>query len=634
MIQHDPSIFLNRLMVFKKRGISYDQRFHAGVNVIRSSANAVGKTTITDCLFHVLGGEGVKWTDAALSCKYVAAEVELNGIKVVLRREISEQKERPTFVFYGVLEDALNAVPQAWTMYPAVQRGEASSFSHFAFDALGFPAVKDRDARVTMHQIARLLFCDQSTSPTEMLRHDQFIKRTTQEAVGALLLGYYNNDIYELKIKIEELRVSLEEARSQVRAYRRFSGSSTSIAKQIEEVDSNLTKLRNQLTRLNSTIKDDTAPPRKGRGDPAPELVNIQTELKQKRQDYAEAIDDRHGLELAMADAQVFLEALERKYEALQQSQLAQKILQSVQFERCPKCFQRLREVGDADICTLCRTPVAKDVVASEFLKLRHQVDQQLEESRQLQLYRQSDLNLASGRATALQREIRQLENRLTTVTDVAGTRQEGELLDAARLAGSIEARIASLEDDKGRLETLLAYEDRAKTLESELNGAESRLEVSEKAQDDRADQAASHIVKQMLAFLRADPGAEPELRSAKTVVFDFGRNRILIDGQSNYAQSSTVMIRNCFYVSLLFASLDLEWFRFPRFLVLDALDEGGMKPDRNHWFQNKILQRSSDASFRHQIILTTATIASELDDRSITVGPEYNKDNMVLALS
>ena len=51
----DSTLFVERLVVIKSGGSVYDERFHRGINVIRGD-HSVGKTTILELLFYVLGG--------------------------------------------------------------------------------------------------------------------------------------------------------------------------------------------------------------------------------------------------------------------------------------------------------------------------------------------------------------------------------------------------------------------------------------------------------------------------------------------------------------------------------------------------------------------------------------------------
>jgi DNA repair exonuclease SbcCD ATPase subunit len=73
MMQFNPSLIVNRLIITKSGKHVYDEKFNTGVNVIRGK-NSSGKSTISDFLFYGLGGELTKWKDEAKSCDFVFVE--------------------------------------------------------------------------------------------------------------------------------------------------------------------------------------------------------------------------------------------------------------------------------------------------------------------------------------------------------------------------------------------------------------------------------------------------------------------------------------------------------------------------------------------------------------------------------
>ena len=73
------SLFLQRLRIMTlDNQIAYDEQFHKGVNIIRGQ-NSSGKSTIIRFIFFALGGAYSEFVPEALRCKYVMAEVCVNG---------------------------------------------------------------------------------------------------------------------------------------------------------------------------------------------------------------------------------------------------------------------------------------------------------------------------------------------------------------------------------------------------------------------------------------------------------------------------------------------------------------------------------------------------------------------------
>ena len=106
---------LNKLLVTKESDTAYYEVFHEGINIIRGD-NSSGKSTISNFIFFALGGEFTNWLPEAVSCNYVYAEVELNGVTLTFKREIEAKQMKPMSIFFGKLEDGLKS-NYAW--YPA-----------------------------------------------------------------------------------------------------------------------------------------------------------------------------------------------------------------------------------------------------------------------------------------------------------------------------------------------------------------------------------------------------------------------------------------------------------------------------------------------------------------------------------
>jgi hypothetical protein len=101
-----------------------------------------------------------------------------------------------------------------------------------------------------------------------------------------------------------------------------------------------------------------------------------------------------------------------------------------------------------------------------------------------------------------------------------------------------------------------------------------------------------------------------------------------------NFAASSMVFLKNAFHLAVLLASTQHQFFRYPRFVLFDNIEDKGMEPARSHRFQQLVVESSRATDTDHQIILTTSMIAPELDIAELTVGPFYTHDRKSLAIS
>lgn len=64
------------------------------------------------------------------------------------------------------------------------------------FNTLEIPIVKG-DSNITMHQILRLIYIDQESPTSSLFLYEHFDTMLTRETVAELLLGIYNQELYD-----------------------------------------------------------------------------------------------------------------------------------------------------------------------------------------------------------------------------------------------------------------------------------------------------------------------------------------------------------------------------------------------------------------------------------------------------
>ena len=118
-----------------------------------------------------------RWRDCAIKlallCTHVWLELEVNGHRATLRREVAESSQTSMDVFGGAYEDALQAPVESWTRYPYKRSSQKESFSQALFRLLGMPDVaSEGSGNITMHQLLRLLYSDQLSPIENLFRQD------------------------------------------------------------------------------------------------------------------------------------------------------------------------------------------------------------------------------------------------------------------------------------------------------------------------------------------------------------------------------------------------------------------------------------------------------------------------------
>ena len=250
-----PYIFLKKLIVVTYKGtIAYEHSFHKGVNIIRGQ-NSSGKSTISNFIFYVLGGDFNNWTTEALKCKDVIAEVEINGAIITLKRHIAQGGLQPMSIYWNTYEeskmDSIN-----WQTYPYKQNtnNNTASFTNVIFNALSFPEVKsDGDSNITLHQILRLLYIDQDTPTQNLFKVERFDLPLTRQAISEVLLGIYDDSLYNQRLAYRQSVKTYDDKKKQFEGINRIygqSGTATNINSILKEIE--LSKI--QLTKIDNAI--------------------------------------------------------------------------------------------------------------------------------------------------------------------------------------------------------------------------------------------------------------------------------------------------------------------------------------------------------------------------------------------
>jgi len=138
-------------------------------------------------------------------------------------------------------------------------------------------------------------------------------------------------------------------------------------------------------------------------------------------------------------------------------------------------------------------------------------------------------------------------------------------------------------------------------------------------------------VNKHAVGLLRSDLPREDTFRVAQEVGVDFERNLCMVDKRVSFSASSITYLKSAVHFGIFFAALELAFFRYPRFIASDNIEDKGMEAERSQNFQRLIVGLSKGAAVRHQIIFTTSNIAPELDNSEFCVGSFYTLENKTL---
>lgn len=625
MTLYRPNLQLRRLKVMAGAVTAYSADFHEGVNII-SGQNASGKSTIMDFIFYSLGGESIPWKHEALLCTDVLSEIEINATPVTLRRSVNEIRRNPIQIFWGKLDDAEAASYAQWETYPYQRSMSKESFSQILFRALGLPELRGESAaNITMHQILRLMYVDQRTPHDEIFRAEPFDTQLTRETVGNYLCGVYSDGLYDAKLELKSVESELEKAISDLRNIFSILGKSGQNGANTTELliaeEAGVQREIHELSAKLATAKSARRIAPQDQEATATRIAAIRSELTELQRQFALKGQQLTELELEDKDSAQFISELERRIVALDDSESTRNYFGKVNFKFCPCCFSKVEEIAGNSACTLCKSAGNGEGVASQVLRMRNELALQKAESMKLQASRAERIATLRQEIPQIRRLLGQGEERFYASMEEWNAPQEQEIEDLSTQIGALRQQLLQLGEHQRLAAVIEALQEKRAALQSQRSELTDRILALENADNEAQDAANNAIHSRLIALLRNDLPRQEEFISASAVAWSFGENRVAINGQRQFSESSMVILKHCFHLSLLAASSDLPFFRLPRFMMLDGIDDGGQELERSHALQNSVVELSESLTSSHQIIFATSQIADNLASSSLVVG-------------
>jgi len=339
------------------------------------------------------------------------------------------------------------------------------------------------------------------------------------------------------------------------------------------------------------------------------------------------------GISFSIADSTTFIAGLERKLRALNDASAVAEYVVEVQFESCPACFASLDLADAKDFCHLCKTPFDSERAKGRIVALINDTALQLKQSLSLQNQRKNDLDKIIEALNKLEEAWRGKAARLVAVRALPSGELQEALRELYRKAGYLEREIEDLENKA----SIVQLVDQLSKHKADLNAKISRISVENQgrvaAQAQRLARAYTLIADRVRELLHRDLRRQDTFEDAESIEFDFGANRLTVDGQSYFSASSRVILKSSFFVAFLSAALRDKAIRYPRFCIVDTIEDKGMEPMRSHNFQMLIAEISDNSNVDHQIIFASAMIAPDLDDEAYTVGKYSTRDDPTLVI-
>lgn len=632
------SLFLRRLRVVTRNdNVAYDETFHKGVNIIRGQ-NSSGKSTITHLIFFALGGSYNNFVPEVFKCAYVMAEIEMNGVVVTIRRYFEFNKvdainpNADMLIYFGDMEASLAEDGlHNWQRYGYKMSSERRSFSNILFELLGLPEMK-ADSNITMHQILRLMYFDQESPTGSLFFFDTFDREITRETTSELLLGLYNENLSSAKLELIEVTRKLNEKKESERIAREFlsnshTQSSAAIEEYIEYLTKQITDMANEIGKLRKSIK----PVKKV----APSYIGLQDEIAKLRQKEVILENEIAKLEADISDSKFFIQSLQKKLKALDNSIAVRQSLDLIPIEYCPECLSRLSTDVPDGHCRLCKSPVDNTRGRAQAFRIRLEVEFQIKESTKL-----------------MQMDIQQMDEHQATLKVVKTSifaKQKQLDLATANVQNSKNEKIDQLIQEQGfkegeivqfrtLLEQAIKYEkllSEVEQLKKRCNDLQQFISKAERDIEARKRKINDAISANGAYLLLHDVERQAEFRQASNLVVDFRLNTAYLNNQNNkFSASSAFYLKLAARFALFFTSLQQDSMLFPRFMFADNMEDKGIEVGRAQNLQKVLveyLQKNSNQEYQLIYATSDSYLPVELNNPVYTIGDAYTESNKSL---
>lgn len=632
MTSHKPTILVNRLIVTKNGNSVMDISFHAGLNVV-TGENSSGKTTAIRFIAYALGSENISFNQMALLCDDIYLEITANEAIVTLRRHVSTQLMQPLSIFWGGMPDALAAGASLWQQYPFRISESKESFSQIVFRLLEMPELRgESGSNITMHQLMRLIYSDQETPSSDIFRYDRFDRGITRAAVGDYLLGVDSTELYDLKLQESAADKEASAIRTSIKTiYSTFGSSGTNISldfldNQIQTLASEIHSLQSKLENIYSTATTKTSSSKEDNSlrEKLSEAHSKLSHLKQKRVD----------LQTEIADSELFLRELEERMFSLEESSIAESHLGTAVFAFCPSCFSKLEaESENKSTCALCKSEIAVDSARSQLARMRNELALQLKESGTIRTQQLAELDSIVLDIPSAESQLKSLEAEFKRNQIVWRSPDQILIQSISKEIGGKEQEIKNALELKKLADLLEKLTHKLGEIESRLEWTRGRIQAVTREQVGRRNTAYLSVADNFITILKEDLFRQAEFAKAEEIDIDFAANQLTIDGQKQFSASSMVFVRHGFHLAMLLASLQQAYFRYPRLLILDGIEDGGMEVERSYNFQKIIAKHSDESDVTHQIIMTTMSVCPDLDNDTYVVGRKFTHDEKSIIL-
>lgn len=618
-------LFVERLVIYSKGKVVYDQLFNTGVNIIRGW-NTTGKSTIIELLVYGLGGEFKDWNEHQSKCDYVVTQIRINSFVLTLKREIDDSGRASMHVLDGTIDGSLES-QDSWQVFPSRRSAEKFSFSQKLFEVLGLPQHKtDESKNLTMHQILRLIYVNQLTS-TEKLLNDEpsFDNASTRQAIGEYLLGLDDLESHNLRQDLLLANKKFEKANGELQAiFKMFGGDATSINRvalesEIKEANENIKTTLDTIENIKNNHSNNLDEKAKRR------LIQLQEEIETKNEQLVSIENERYKINVELVDTKQFLDSLEYRIESLSQSKAIHNELGSIEFKYCPSCFSVLERNHNHAACSLCKSSTQDREKDIAYVQMSNEINFQIAESKKIiEKYEKKSVYL-STEIKSIKKDIDFAKYEYLQLASYSDSKT-ALISDASIEIGFYKSQVVNLEEKLSLISRVERLIDIKNQYQEDINMIQENLERLDEANKNRRQDVILSIEQIAQDLLRADGGYENQFDNPSEIFFSFSRDNMAVNGRSKFSASSMVVLKNSIRLAMFLHAAEDDFSRFPNLLIMDNIEDKGMVPERSQNFQRTLVNACESLNNEYQVIFSTSMIDENLDNTSLCVGPYYER--------
>jgi len=628
------SLKLNQLLVSKNGKEVYNEKFHSGINIIRGH-NSSGKSTVSNFIFFALGGEFLNWLPEALSCDFVVAEVTINDKILTLKRAISDSGRRPMAIYIGTLEQSLNSAINGWIVHPYNKNDNNESFSQLLFKILNFPEISsDNEETITINQILRLIYIDQLSSLDGLMRNEDFDSPTVRQAIGYLLLGTYDDILLRKQMELKERKKELVNIDKQITAIEDVLKNSE-FELHSEKILQTKQKKETELNNINTKLAEPIVNKNTGT-ETQKSLENFRISLTKAKNEFNQVANQIDILNLDIIDSGEFISEVEEKIIAINESLNARESFKDINISYCPVCLGKLTNEEADNICHLCKVEKEPEATNSKVLRAKLELDAQLKESKILFQDKTVQLTELTDVLDSIKKTIKTIQTDYDIFINQTRTTTESFYDKLLEQKGKLKSDIEFLDKEMQLHNSYSAYMVQKAALKSRIGILESETNLLAGNQERKTQTVFASIQKYTLELLKGDGEYESTFVDGKNVSLSFSKNSFYLDGRNRFSASSMVLLKNCVRFAIFFASIELDFMRYPKFILCDNIEDKGMEEARSKNFQKNIVNIANSKKFEDkdfQMIFSTSMINDDLNIEPYTIGEFYDENNKTLKL-